>query len=90
MVLAICIENSNLILCGTSHHRKLFQSYLRTDLEGTADEYAISIRAIFDLDGVSSTDIEGVILCSVVPPLASVLKQAVRKLTKTNILVVGP
>lgn len=90
MVLAICIENSNLILCGTSHHRKLFQSYLRTELEGTADEYAISIRSILDLHGLSGSNIEGVILSSVVPPLASVVKQAVKKLTKANILVVGP
>lgn len=89
MIMTICIENSNIILSGYNQ-KQLFLSYLRTDLSFTADEYAVSIRSVIDLHGYSGHTIEGTIICSVVPPLDSVIIKALGKLSDGAVFVVGP
>ena len=53
-------------------------------------EYAIDIKMIMEINGVSPEEIEGAIISSVVPPLTKILQEALYKIIKKEALVVGP
>jgi type III pantothenate kinase len=69
MLLAIDIGNTNIVL-GVFEEQRLRQSWrVSTRKEQTADEYAVLCANLFDLAGISFSNVKDVILCSVVPPL---------------------
>ncbi|MDD3430014.1 MAG: type III pantothenate kinase [Oscillospiraceae bacterium] len=90
MVLVLDIENSTILLGAYNKEGLLFKSTLRADLSKTADEYAVSFLSILTLYRHLSTEIEGCIICSVVPALLSTVRQALAHLTCARIYVVGP
>ena len=53
-------------------------------------EYAVSIKNLLEIYGLSSEHLEGAIISSVVPPITSVVKEAIFKVTGLEALVVGP
>ena len=63
---------------------------LATERARTDDQYAIDLRDILCLHGVQPQELDGAILCSVVPVLTGVICQAVRKITGLDTLVLGP
>ena len=69
MLLAIDIGNTNLVL-GVFQGDQLEHSWrVATRREETADEYALLCRNLFELAGFSHSQLEGIVICSVVPPL---------------------
>lgn len=90
MILALDIGNSNIVIGGIDDEKIHFISRLRTDHDMLEDEYAISIRSVLQLHGVTASDFDGAIISSVVPPLSGILKNAVKKLIGVTPLVVGP
>jgi type III pantothenate kinase len=56
----------------------------------TEDEYGMVLLALLDGSGMSSEDIRGAVLASVVPPLTPVLEKTVSKYVHVEPLVVGP
>lgn len=58
--------------------------------ERTADEYALFLRSLLRDDGCDIERIDGVVIGSVVPSLTDTLKKALEKITKVEILAVGP
>ena len=90
MLLAIDIGNSNIIIGCVEREKIIFEERLGTDLNKTELEYAMGIRMIFELYHIDRSDVEGVILSSVVPPLTNVIKAAVRKIIDKKIMTVGP
>lgn len=90
MILAINIENTNIVIGCLNRDRILFMERLSTDKKKTALEYAMSFKAIFELHEVDRNEIEGAIIASVVPPVLNQVSGAVRKLTGKTALVVGP
>ena len=90
MILAIDIGNTNITM-GVFDGRDLkFVSRLATDRQRTEDQYAVELRDIVDIYGVSIGEIEGSIISSVVPSLTSGIKRAVKRLTRTEPLCIGP
>jgi len=63
---------------------------LTTRREQTADEYGILVRNLFASSGFAPSDIEGVAVASVVPPLTPVLVELSRTYLKADPLVVEP
>ena len=91
MILAIVMANSNISAGCADKERILFSERLSTDLSRTELEYAASLHKAMKLNGVNPSRVEGVIMASVVPQLNKTLKNAARKATGCeNILVVGP
>ena len=90
MILAIDVGNTNIVLGGIVDGKQVFSARLASDRNKTADQYALEIQGILTLHGVKASDIEGGILSSVVPPLQTVIPQAVKLLTGIDIMVVGP
>ena len=90
MILTIDIGNSNIMLGGFEGDALSFVVSLSTETQKTADEYASKILGVLALYGIGRENVNGAIISSVVPPLNSVIKDAVRLIWGIESLVVGP
>ena len=90
MILAIDIGKSNVVIGGFENDRIEFTARVATDARRTEEQYAVEIHQILHLYGYSAGEMEGSIISSVVPPLTSVMKTALRTITGKKPLVVGP
>ncbi|MBQ2676943.1 MAG: type III pantothenate kinase [Clostridia bacterium] len=90
MLLVIDIGNSNITLGVYDKDDLKFVARLATDRLKTGDQYAIDLRDLLHLYGISTKDIHGSIISSVVPVLGSAFKRAIRTLTGKEPLSVGP
>ena len=89
MILTIDMGNTNIVVGGIDDTRTYFVERVTTNHAKTDMEYAINIKSILELHGVSPADIEGAILSSVVPPLNSTILSAVEKICGFTPLLVG-
>ena len=90
MVLAIDIGNTNIVLGGFVEDRLEFVARIATNANKTEDEYATKIRSILALHNVDKASVKGAIISSVVPPLNSVMKKAIRIVYGIDPIMVGP
>lgn len=90
MILAIDIGNTNIVLGCIDGKKRYFIERLSSNKTKMEMEYAIDIKMIMDINGVSPSEIEGAIISSVVPPLTKVIQEALYKIIKKEALVVGP
>ena len=90
MILAIDVGNTNIVLGCIEDGGIRSIVRIQTNPGETAAEYAIKLKQILDIYDISPRAFEGAIISSVVPPLTNSLKEAVRKLTGIECLVVGP
>ena len=90
MILVVDVGNSNIVL-GIYKHRELLHHFrISTSRQSTVDEYGILTHNFFQMSGISTSDIEGVIISSVVPPLVNVLEEMCIKYVRKKPLIVGP
>ena len=97
MILAIDMGNTNIVIGGIDDRRTYFLERITTNRFKTDLEYAINVKNILEIYGVSTADIEGAIISSVVPPLNATLISAVEKIcgktpmkTGINIIMDNP
>lgn len=91
MLLAIDIGNSNTSVGLFGPDRELkFLAALDTDIRRTADQFSIDLMNVFALYHYDLKDVNGAIVCSVVPPLNFMLEKAVGRLLGKPPMVVGP
>ena len=90
MIFTVDVGNSNIVLGGVQGEEIVFEARLRTDATKTSDEYCIDLKMILEVYHLSSSDIEGSIIASVVPQVSNSMQTAIRKLTGKTPLVVGP
>ncbi|WIV19302.1 type III pantothenate kinase [Paenibacillus polygoni] len=90
MILVVDVGNSNIVL-GIYKHRELLHHFrISTSRQSTVDEYGILIHSFFQMSGISTSEIEGIIISSVVPPLMNVLEEMCIKYVGKKPLIVGP
>lgn len=89
MLLAIDIGNSNVVIGCLDGDKTVKQFRMVTDLKKTDDEYAAGMKMILQHNGVDCSTFEGAIICSVVPPLTEIFRNAVKEITGRQALVVG-
>lgn len=90
MLLTVDVGNTNITLGAYKGDTLRFTSRLATDRKRMEDQYAIEIRDILSLYGISSGCFSGGIISSVVPPLTSSIAGAIKKATGVTPLIVGP
>ncbi len=90
MLLAVDIGNTNIVLGGFIDDKLKFVARIATNQHKTEDEYATKIKSILSLHEVNIREIKGAIISSVVPPLNSVMKKAIRIVYGVEPLLVGP
>ena len=79
MLLALDAGNTNITI-GVFEGSKLTHRWrLRTVHEQTEDEWGILLRNLFTLDGLDLSNVDGVIISSVVPPLNPTLAGMARR-----------
>ena len=89
MILAIDVGNSHVVLGGVENGNCRSIARLATDATKTDCEYAVLMRDVLDLEGVTLDTNHGCIISSVVPPVTVLLKDAYRILRHDEALVVG-
>lgn len=90
MILVVDVGNSNMVL-GVYQGRELLHHFrLSTSRQSTVDEYGVLIYNLFHMSGIRASDIEGVIISSVVPPLVNVIEAMCEKYVGKKALLVGP
>lgn len=90
MILAIDIGNTNIVLGAIDQEQTLFTARISTDKSKTSDQYAVEIKDILKLYDFDFLKLHGAIISSVVPALCSVFKDAIKKITGLDSLVVEP
>ncbi len=88
-ILAVDAGNTNIILGCMQGGTLRFTARVRTDRAKTGDEYALTIRNLFELHQVDRHTMDGAILSSVVSELTEVLCRAIELVIKKSPLVVG-
>jgi type III pantothenate kinase len=90
MLLVIDVGNTDTVL-GVYEGQVLRAHWrLSTNRRQTADEYGILIRNLFTLDGIQPSQIDAVMVASVVPPLNSVLEEMAAKYFHLKAVFLGP
>lgn len=90
MILAIDIGNTNIVIGGFEDDALKFVVRIATNPSKTEDEYATKILNILAVYNVSREDVNGAIISSVVPPLTSIMKKALKFAYGVDALTVGP
>lgn len=90
MVLAVDIGNSNIVVGGFEKDQVLFIERLSTNRNSTALEYAVLIKTILELNHQDQSTFDGAIISSVVPSVTHTVRDAVKRITGQNVLIVGP
>jgi type III pantothenate kinase len=90
MILALDIGNTNITIGVYNDKELLFVSRMATDSSRMEDQYAIELRDILDIYGVSLKNIEGAVISSVVPQVTTFIVRAIKRLTKVDPICVSP
>lgn len=90
MILVLDVGNTNIVL-GIYKNKELIANWrLATDNKRTADEYGIQVIELFSHNNLSFSDIEGVIISSVVPNIMYSLEHMISKYFNIKPIIVGP
>lgn len=81
MILALDIGNTNVVLGCIADGEILFTERMATDSGKTELDYAISLKMVLELREIKVSEITGAIIGSVVPPVTSLMREAIRKVT---------
>ena len=88
MLLAIDIGNTNVVL-GIFDNERLVENWrVGTKTQITPDEYAMIFKDLFNFAEIAFTQIDGVIISTVVPPLLSVMTEMSQKYFRIDPMVV--
>lgn len=90
MILAIDIGNTNIVLGGFMDNELKFVARIATNASKTKDEYATKIKSILALNEIDKAEVKGAVISSVVPPLTSVMRDAVSMVYSVESVLVGP
>ncbi|GIM46074.1 type III pantothenate kinase [Collibacillus ludicampi] len=90
MILALDIGNTNIVLGVYEGKSLLYHWRIATIRERTEDELGILVKSLFAERGLTFSDIHGVVVSSVVPPLMFAIERMCEKYFHLKPLVVGP
>ncbi|WP_071458829.1 type III pantothenate kinase [Bacillus massilinigeriensis] len=90
MIFVFDVGNTNIVL-GVYEQDELKHHWrIETNRHRSEDEYGMVIKSLFNHVGLSFSDIDGIIISSVVPPIMFALERMCQKYFQVKPLVVGP
>src|SRR5699024_5239327 len=89
MIFVLDIGNTNTVLGVFQNDTLKYEWRIRTDRHKTEDEFGVLIKSLFDYKGIQFSDIEGIIISSVVPPIMRALEAMCEIYFGISPLVVG-
>jgi len=90
MLLAIDIGNTNTVLGLFKDGALVHDWRIRTEVNMTIDEYAITLRSLFSVHEIAVDSVKDVIISCVVPPVLNSTERFCQRFFRTTPLVVGP
>lgn len=90
MILAVDVGNTNIVLGCIEDGEILNIVRISTNINQTAEEYAIKLKDILEIYKIDSNGFEGAIMSSVVPPVNGRLQRAIKFVTGCSCMMVGP
>lgn len=90
MILVIDVGNTNIVLGVYNDKGYIADWRLSTDSKRTSDEYGVQVISLFLHNKLDPSDIEGVIISSVVPNIMYSLEHMIRKYFEMEPIIVGP
>ncbi len=81
MLFVLDVGNTNIVLGCIENGNVLCKSRIKTDKNKTEIEYAVVFKGFLDIYNIKADDVLGSIISSVVPPINTVLSEAVRIIT---------
>ena len=88
MILTADIGNTNITLGFFENDEPVKIARMATQRHRTCDQYAIELKAIFALEKIGE-EFEGAVIGSVVPELTRIFKDAIKKVTGCDALIVA-
>ncbi|WAA12357.1 type III pantothenate kinase [Fervidibacillus halotolerans] len=90
MILALDVGNTNIVI-GVYENDELKHYWrIETNRDKTEDEYGMLIKALFEHENRKISEVKGIIISSVVPPIMLSLEKMCEKYFHLKPLVVGP
>ena len=90
LLIVVDVGNTNTV-CGVFQGDEFIGDYrLSTDVDRTADEYAALLLPLFTKSGIDPAVAEGVVICSVVPPLTPCFQQLSQRYFHQDAFFVEP
>lgn len=90
LIFVFDVGNTNIVLGVYKGDELKYHWRVETSRSRTEDEFGMSIKSLFDHSGLSFSDIDGIIISSVVPPIMFALERMCQKYFHLKPLVVGP
>ncbi|MBN6889728.1 type III pantothenate kinase [Cytobacillus horneckiae] len=90
MIFVFDIGNTNMVLGVYEGDELKYHWRIETNRHKTEDEYGMIIKSLFEHEKLSFSDIDGIIISSVVPPIMFTLERMCEKYFHIKPLVVGP
>ena len=91
MLLAVDIGNTNIVFgCVHDQDEIIISERISTNHNATAAEYASTIKGILEMNSFNPNEIENAVMSSVVPSVTNTIKEAIKKLFKTEVMLAGP
>ncbi|QED45901.1 type III pantothenate kinase [Cytobacillus dafuensis] len=90
MIFVFDIGNTNMVLGVYDGDELKYHWRIETNRNKTEDEYGMVIKSLFDHVKLTFSDIEGIIISSVVPPIMTALERMCDKYFQIKPLIVGP
>lgn len=90
MIFVLDVGNTNIVLGVYDGDELKYHWRVETNRQKTEDEYGMLVKQLFSSDGISTKDIDGIIISSVVPPIMYALEQMCKKYFSVTPMVIGP
>ena len=90
MILAIDVGNTNIVVGCIDEKKTYFIERVSTDRSKTELEYAVLFKNVLDIYEIDPMDLEGGIVCSVVPQITRIIKVAAEKILHKEVMILGP
>ena len=89
MILVLDIGNTNTVLGVFDNEVLQYEWRIQTDRHKTEDEFGMLIKSLFEYKGLTFSQINGIIISSVVPPIMQALEKMCEAYFELTPLVVG-
>jgi type III pantothenate kinase len=90
MIFVLDVGNTNIVLGVYEGDELKYHWRIETNRHKTEDEYGMIIKSLFEHVGLTFSDIHGIIISSVVPPIMFSLERMCQKYFHIKPLIVGP
>jgi type III pantothenate kinase len=90
LIFVFDVGNTNIVLGVYDGEQLKHHWRIETSRNRTEDEFGMVIKSLFDSSGMAFSDIDGIIISSVVPPIMFALERMCHKYFHIKPLVVGP